>query len=134
MEEFQPHGAETIGTFLGHGMAGKSAVTVNHFGKGHVVYVAAEIEDQNFYDELFMRLAGRFQIPPLLAAPKEVEVVSRHTRGCDYLFLLNLSDQLQTIRVPETGSEIIRRQPVGAEVSLPPFGVSILKVKVAGGG
>jgi len=134
MEEFQPRGAETIGTFLGHGMAGKSAVTVNHFGKGHVVYVAAEIEDQNFYDELFMRLAGKFQIPPLLAAPKEVEVVSRHTRGYDYLFLLNLSDQLQTVRVPETGFEIIRRQPIAAEVSLPPFGVSILKVKVAGGG
>ena len=129
MEEVELRGAEILGSFRGHGMEGKPAVTIHAYGRGYVVYVAAEVEDQDFYDGLFSLLAEKLQIPPLLNAPREVEVVSRSTRESDYLFLLNLSSQAQTIRIPEPGVEIIRNQTVAADVSLPPFGVGILKVK-----
>ena len=129
MEGIELRGAQAIGEFVGHGMDGKPAVTINPFGKGFVVYVAAEVEGQDFYDTLFAELAERFHIPPLLPAGREVEVVSRRKGDYDYYFLLNLVGEAQTVRTPENSFELVSGQNIAAKISLPPFGVAILKVK-----
>ena len=130
MEEIHPQGAEVLGEFSGHGMERKPAVTINRHGKGYLVYIGAEIEDQRFYDALFTLLGKRFQIAPILNAPNEVEVVSRHVAETEYLFLLNLSGKERSVLLPQEilqSGKILLGQRKSEAILLPPYDVAILE-------
>lgn len=127
MEEIHPKGAEVLGTFSGHGMEDKPAVTINRHGKGYLVYVGAEIEDQRFYDALFKLLGKRFQITPLMNAPDCVEVASRTVGSDEYVFLLNLSGTPQTLSKSERDCEVILGEKANGKIQLPAFDVAIVK-------
>lgn len=130
MEEVENHGAEVLGDFSGHGMEGKPAVLIHPFGKGHLVYVACDVADRNFHDALFKLLGTRFGIKPLLNAPNEVEVVSRHVGQKEYLFLLNLSGAEQSVLLPQEilkKGEVLLGQRQSKRILLPPYEVAVLK-------
>jgi beta-galactosidase len=123
-------GVRILGTFSGHGMEGKPAVTIHPHGNGYLVYVAAEIDDRDFYDSLFSMLGETFRIPMLLQAPKEVEVVSRQLNGSEFLFLLNLCGKERRVPWPrdqQKNGDLLLGNATADQIILPPFEVAILR-------
>ncbi len=127
MEGIELRGAEVLGTFSGPGMEGKPAVTVNRAGAGYLVYVGANSLDQGFYDRLFSVIADRFHLPPILSAPPGVEVVSRCTTTREFVFLLNLTGDNQTVNVPGSRAELISNTRVSGKYVIPAFEVAIFE-------
>ncbi|HKB90956.1 MAG TPA: DUF4434 domain-containing protein, partial [Opitutaceae bacterium] len=128
MEGIELHGADVLATFHGRGLEGKPAITLNHFGKGFMVYLGGDSRDQHFHDKLFSLLADHFQIPPLLNVPEGVEVVSRKGNQHEYLFLLNLTGDTQSIDLPKSYDEMISRKQISGNLTLPPFDVAVLRL------
>ena len=126
MEEIQLHGAEPVATFQGAQLTGHPAVTVNRFGRGHVVYVGADSRDVEFYVQLAAFLRRRFAIEPLLEVPFGVSVVSRQTKGALYLFVLNLTDQPRTITLPSPKRDLNTGALLKGTVELAPLDVWVL--------
>jgi len=130
MEGIELHGAEVLATFRGHGMEGKPAVTLHSSGNGYVVYVGANSSDQAFYNRLFLFLADRFHIPPILPAPAGVEVVSRSTASREYIFLLNLTDTSQIVELPGSRYELVSDTHVSGKHVLAAFDVAVVEIEL----
>lgn len=87
-------GAEALMVYENDFYKGYPALTRNHYGKGMAYYVCADGE-QDFYDDLFWKVACEAGIKPLVEGliPEEVEVTSRESDQYEYLFLQNFSRQ-----------------------------------------
>jgi beta-galactosidase len=126
MEEIELRGAEVLATFQGDRMTGRPAITVNRFGHGHVVYVAANSFDIGLYEQLADILRERFAIEPLLPVPFGVEVVSRQAGNVTYLFVLNLTDKPRSITLPSPMKEVIGDTVMEGKMTLAPLDTWIL--------
>jgi len=127
IEGVELNGAKPFAYFRGPGMDGKPAITINKYGKGYVVYVAAVTQDVHFFDGLFSELAGQFKIAPLLKVPQGIEVVSRKNSNGTFIYLLNLTADYKEIKLPKPMFELLSNKNKEGSFTLPPFDVVILK-------
>ncbi len=125
-ERLELHAAQPLATFRGGWLNGRAAVTVNASGKGHVVYLGTESPDPAFFDRLAQALGERFHITPLLAAPPAVEVVSRRLGSREYVFLVNLTADQQTVPLPSAMDELITEARLEGNLAIPPLEVRIV--------
>lgn len=95
---------------------GYPVLTRNSFGKGQAYYVATS-SSLSFYRHFLQNLCREAQIQPVLQTPSGVEAVSRYNNNGLFLYLLNHTEDTQTVSLPW------REQPV----LLPPRDVLILK-------
>jgi beta-galactosidase len=105
-------------------LAGAPAVTRNAVGKGRVYYVGGYALAPAL-EQLSEWLMPELNLPPVVQAPREVEVLSRGP----YLCLLNHSGTPQEVGGPGGAADnVLAGQPVeGGQITLPPFGVALLK-------
>jgi hypothetical protein len=122
---------EVVATFRGGRMTGKPAVTVNRVGKGFVFYCGTDSRDDAFYEHLAHCAAGRAGLAPILAAPHGVCVTSRRKEGREYVFLLNLTEQPKTVRLPAPAQELAEQRRVQGKFTLGPLGVAVLRFDTA---
>jgi len=80
--------AKVLGLYTRDYYKGKSAITINKYGKGYVLYLGTIMEDE-FYQALLRWLLTKVKIRPLLKLPKGVELIQRPKEGEEALFLLN---------------------------------------------
>ena len=80
---------------------GYPVLTHKKYGKGHVYYVAADMEAA-FYEDFLGRAADEAGVDtPLDFVPEGVSVTTRETEDTEYLFIQNFAGKMQTVSVPE---------------------------------
>ena len=80
---------------------GYPVLTHKKYGKGHVYYVAADMEAA-FYEDFLGRAADEAGVDtPLDFVPEGVSVTTRETEDTEYLFIQNFAGKTQTVSIPE---------------------------------
>ena len=80
---------------------GYPVLTHKKYGKGHVYYVAADMEAA-FYEDFLGHAADEAGVDtPLDFVPEGVSVTTRETEDTEYLFIQNFAGKTQTVSIPE---------------------------------
>ncbi|MDH7485882.1 MAG: beta-galactosidase [Anaerolineae bacterium] len=121
-----PAGAEVVARYGSDYYAGKAAITRHRFGKGWAVYVGT-VGDAPLYEALAGWLLGLAGVSPCLGAPREVEVTERWQGQQRLLFLLNHSEQEQTVALDGHYTDMLSgaRAPTGS-LALAPRDIRVL--------
>ena len=86
--------------------AGTPVVTHKAYGKGHVYYVGADME-QAFYSDFYGKAAKEADIQaPLEFIPAGVSVTLRENQENEYLFIQNYARETKAVPVP-AGYEVL---------------------------
>ena len=111
--------------------AGTPAVTVNKFGKGEAWYVATD-GGAALADHVQQRVLKRQKIAPALPAiPDGVTVQTRENANGTFTFISNFASTPKRIALGKTKRrDLLTGKAVGGTVTLPPYGVMVLKGKI----
>ena len=79
---------------------GYPVLTHKKFGKGHVYYVAADME-ASFYEDFLGRAAEEAGVKmPITFIPECISVTTRENEDTEYLFIQNFGEKTETVSVP----------------------------------
>lgn len=120
-----PSTAKTVARYQGEYYTGRTAITLNHFRQGQVLYVGT-IGNEALHDTIVGWLVNAASISPALTAPVGVEAVERWKDGHRLLFLLNHADQARDIVLPEPLTNLLTGEVVNQRATLEPKGIMIL--------
>jgi beta-galactosidase len=109
------------------GPAGTAGLTVNAVGAGRVIYLGTYLSDKSVSAVIDLALAQSGARPLLAGVPEPVEVARRGGAGKSLLFLLNHSDQPQTVEGVPAGADLITGAAVSGHVSLGPKEVAVVR-------
>ncbi len=124
------HQAQPIATYLDENFAGEPAIALNQYGKGKV-YTFGTYGEPNFYDYLLDEIISKTGITWLGEVPKRrhemshVEISWRVKENLRFLFLINLSNKTETIKLSGNPKTILGQPVKNKAVKLPPFEVGI---------
>ena len=105
--------------------AGTPVVTHKSYGKGHVYYVGADME-QAFYSDFYGKAAKEAGIQaPLGFVPAEVSVTLRENQENEYLFIQNYARETKAVPVPAEYEVIYG----AADEIMQPLATRVLKKK-----
>jgi beta-galactosidase len=123
-------GAESVAAFGSDYYSGSPALTRNRFGKGEAWYAATD-PSRDFKQQWIKELCEGKGIYPPVDAPQGVEVTQRVKDGIHYTFVLNHSDQVQTLHLGNMGNnqqrDLLSGLSIQADFELSPKQVMILK-------
>lgn len=105
-----------------------AAVTKNTYGKGKGWYVGTIFEEDAFYDQLIEKLLQDADIEPLVKPPLGVEVSIRQGNGRKFLFVINHTEQPQTVNVPKGKLELLSGKKTKNTITLKKFDVAVIKL------
>jgi len=124
----KPKGAEALAGYEDRHMKPFAAATRNRFGRGTGYYVGTVIKEESFQDALIADVLRSARIRPPVSPPPGVEASLRQGRGRKLLFLLNHTEGEQTVKVPSGRSELLTGKKTGAELTLEPYGVAVIRL------
>ena len=102
-------GAEVLMHYGEDFYQGYPVLTHKSCGKGHIYYVAADME-LAFYEDFLGRAAEEAEmVPPLKFIPEGVSVTTRETEDTEYLFIQNYARKPQAVPVPREYETIYGR-------------------------
>lgn len=122
----QPTSAEVIGRYTQDYYAGRPAITLNRLGQGKVIYVGA-IGSDEYYTDLarwFIQLAGCTPVAGV-KAPGEVELAERWQGNKRLVFVLNQSNQPQTVSLDKPVTNLLTGEILRDTYILPAYEVLI---------
>ena len=122
-----PTSAQTLATYGKGYYAGASAVTMNRFQNGSVFYVGTESSAPEFYDRLIAHILEGAGVEPGPRAPAGVEVATRQGPGGKIMFLINYTENEQSVDLGQAYRNVLTGAAEPAEVKLPAFDVKVLK-------
>ncbi|MEE9371010.1 MAG: beta-galactosidase [Sedimentisphaerales bacterium] len=105
-----------------------AAVTKNTYGKGKGWYVGTVFKEEAFYDRLIEKLLQDAGIEPLVKPPLGVEVSVRQGNGRKLLFVINHTEQPQTVNVPKGKLELLSGKKTKNTITLKKFDVAVIKL------
>ncbi|MBF6977583.1 beta-galactosidase [Aerococcaceae bacterium zg-BR22] len=122
-----PLNAKTLAKYTDDFYRGKSAVTVNNFGKGKAYFVGARTNYDYLFD-FYQSIIGELDLAPkfIKVGNKNVSIQTRGDSKQRHYFILNFSEQKQAIKIDEKKKNLLTDKFVGPEIDLPPYGVMIL--------
>ena len=120
-------GADILATYESDYYKGQPAVTVNSYGKGQAIYVAARTEDA-YLTDLYRTIAQSLELP-VMDLPANVEKHVREDEENTYTFLLNFNDATVFVEEPAEGVDLLTSQKASGLVVLPPYGVACIRSK-----
>ena len=126
-----PETAEVIATYESDFYAGEPAATVNRFGRGKAYFLAARTGDDMLYD-FYRKLCADAGIPgalPGVTLPLGVSVTCREGAEGRFLFVMNFTDQPQTLELPEEMTDMLTGTAF-RELTLAPQGAAVLREEV----
>ena len=124
----RPKKAEALATYDQWHLAKFAAATCNEFGKGAAYYVGTRIREPEFYDALIAHLLKRAGVRAIVQPPAGVEASLREGNGRKLLFLINHTEQKQTVRVPAGKLELLTETETTDTLELDRFGVAVIKL------
>lgn len=123
-----PQGAESLATYRQWHLEAFAAATRHRFGRGAAFYVGAVVQEQAFYDGVMAQVFAAAGVSPLLAPPEGVEVSVREGNGRRLLFLVNHTEEMQTVPVPAGVRDLLGGRETGEALTLDRYGVAILQL------
>ena len=105
-----------------------AAVTKNSYGQGKGWYVGTVIKEDAFYDQLIEKLLEDAGIKPLVKPPKGVEISIRQGNGQKLLFIINHTEEPQTVNVPKGKLELLTNKKTKDAITLGTFDVAVIKL------
>ena len=105
-----------------------AAVTRNSYGKGTGWYVGTVIKEDAFYDDLVHQLLEDAGIRPVVTPPVGVEASIRQGDGKRLLFLINHTDEPQTVNVPQGKLELLSDTKTEASIKIDRFDVAVIEL------
>jgi beta-galactosidase len=125
----RPNGSEVIAGFEQWHLDAFAAVTRNRFGKGAAYYVGAVVREEAFYDQLIADVLKAAKVQPPLAPPEGVEVAVREGAGKKLLFVVNHTEEKQTVSVPPGKRELLTGEETADSLDLDRYGVAVIKLE-----
>jgi beta-galactosidase len=126
-EALKPIGAEVLASFIGGGLDGHPAASLNRVGDGEVVYLGVWADDL-LADALLAWRLSVAGIEPVATVPAGVKVMRRADDGREFVFLLNFSGAPATAKLSETNyTDALTGEPCGPSVQVPARGVVICR-------
>ena len=119
--------AETIGTYASEFYAGSSAITQHQFGEGVAFYLAART-NVDLLRQFYQPIVEQHQLVNDLLKESNpcVSVQKRSTEYEDYHFVMNFSEENQTIYLQKTGKDLESGEEVTGTLTLAPYEVRVL--------
>jgi len=121
------NGAQVAGTNRGGHLEGVPAMTFRPHGRGVVWYVGTLPGADGWLVLLRNLLLPLADVPFREDVPAGVEVVRRVGKGRALTFYLNHTEAPRTVNAPEKGPDLLGNRIANGALTLPPFGVAILK-------
>jgi beta-galactosidase len=125
----EPNTAETLAAYGQWHLSSFAAATRNSFGKGTGYYVGTVVKEAEFYDELVAEVLRAAKAEGALTPPVGVEVSVREGGGKKLLFLVNHTEEKQTVAVPSGKKELITGGTTGDTMELDTYGVAVIKLE-----
>ncbi len=118
--------AQAAGTYTSDFYAGRPAVTVNSFGPGRAIHIAARME-RRFNEDLLAGLIEKLKLPRAIHTDLPAGVIATYRTDGQrkFVFLLNLTSEPRSVPVP-AGHTTLAGTPVPASLDLPSYDVQIL--------
>lgn len=123
-----PRGADSLAGYLPWHMREFAAATRNHFGSGWGFYIGTLVKEPSFYDSLIAEVLAKAGIVALVHPPAGVEVSVRVGEGRTLLFLINHTEEIHYISVPEGAKDLLSGKIAGDGLTLERLGVTVLKM------
>ena len=120
--------AETLAGYEPWHLAGFAALTRNRFGDGLGYYVGSIMAEDAFYDALIADVLRQAGVEPAVAPPPGVEACVREGKGKRLLFLINHTEEEQTVQVPAGKLELLTGQTTGSAIQLDRYDVAVVKL------
>jgi beta-galactosidase len=110
------------------------AVATRHdFGQGAAFYLGAVVKEPEFYSRFLHLALTRAGLAAMVIPPHGVEVTLRERDSHALLFLLNHTEETQTVKVPAGQPELLSGDTTGTSLELAPYGVAVVKLARDGG-
>jgi beta-galactosidase len=106
---------------------GQPAVLSRAVGKGRITYIGALLDRTVMRTAIEKMTEAAGLHPALGAVPETVEVCRRTGAGGDVFILINHARQPATVTLPRPMRNVLADSPAGAVVTLPRYGVAILR-------
>jgi len=123
-----PSTARTLARYDGEFYAGRAAITVNPFGRGRAVYVGT-LGDEGLHEQVIGWLLQDMALAPPLCTPEGVEAVERWQGDQRLLFVLNHSEEPQSVDLAQPMTDELSGQVFSGQAALEPKGVLILQAQ-----
>jgi beta-galactosidase len=105
-----------------------AAVTRNAYGKGKGWYVGAVFKEDAFYDDLIRQLLQDASIRAVVTLPIGVEASIRQGQDRKLLFLINHTEELKTVQIPQDKLNVLSGQKTGASIKIDRFDVAVIQL------
>jgi len=121
-------GAEVLGTYTSDFYANGAAITKNTYGKGTAYFIGARTGADflaKIYRDHMVESLNVTRLP--IQTPPGVSVQARIKEGKTYYFIINYTEEKQTLTLPYDMRDLITGKIIGAgRHPLPEYGVLIL--------
>jgi len=121
-----PTTARTLATYEDQFYTGRSAVTLNEYGSGQVLYLGT-LGDARLVATMVELAANQAGLQPALDTPEGVEATERWKNDVRFLFVLNHCDTNQMINLPEPLVDILTGEHLAGDIKLSAKSVLILR-------
>lgn len=91
-----PEGAEVLATYESDFYAGMPAVTKNIYGKGHVYYVATQLEAAGLA-RVLDEATNEVSVSGVISEETGLEITCRESENTRFYFVMNFTDEKQTL-------------------------------------
>lgn len=121
-----PQTAEVLANYRGEFYQDTPVITCNDYGKGHAFYVGTHLDTRGmarFFDEVLRKVGITSE-----AWPEHVEVATRKNQQGTFKFVMNHQEAPQKVNLNFSGEDLLTKKNLTGEVTLPSYGVFIVKV------
>lgn len=127
-EWVQPQTAETLARYDEWHMQPYAALTRNRYGQGWGYFLGTVMREPGFYDALIADLLEHAGVAPVIQPPAGVEASLREGDGKRLLFLINHTEQPQTVQTPAGKRELLTQTETGSSLTLGRYGVAVIQL------
>jgi beta-galactosidase len=124
-----PQSAEVLAGYDQWHLGQFAALTRNQFGRGAAYYVGCVVKEPDFYDQLIGEALRAAKVEAPLTPPSGVEASVRQGEGRRLLFLVNHTEEKQTVPVPAGKIELLSGERTKAALELGIYGVAVIKLE-----
>ncbi len=123
-----PTGAQSLADYEQWHLEHFAVATRHRYGLGEGFYVGAVIKEGEFYRRLLQVVLDSAGITAPVTPPIGVEVSVRTDGTRQLLFLVNHTEEPQTVNVPEGKVELLSGEKTGDTLELARYGVAVVKL------
>ncbi|KRG14822.1 beta-galactosidase [Virgibacillus soli] len=108
--------------------ANTPAITSHSYEKGKTYYIGARL-DAEFHFDFYNRLIEDLSLQPAFSVKhgKGVSVQTRQDKEHDYVFIMNFTEERQTITLPSKGTDLLSGDELEGELILNQYEVRVIK-------